>query len=234
MKFLVEHSAASTISQLCSLQSTEGEREREREREREKREASPFPSSSSASFALANCCCYLFFSSVLKLRGFNQVHFNDFSVSVYQPNSCGTQAPVWLELTDGLPEPGQEKESRACASWTQSNRTNCCFVPFRVTTRNCNDFLIYRLSSTRACNIAYCVKGKKMLFVGCLKSQQHASVSQGRICTENFTCCHTEIEVVDQTFYLAQSQYTDTGPTSPSADPVMPGAWHGSHRSANF
>ena len=36
------------------------------------------------------------------------------------------------------------------------------------------------------------------LFVGCLRSQQHASVSQGRICSDNFTCCHTEIEVADQ------------------------------------
>ena len=32
------------------------------------------------------------------------------------------------------------------------------------------------------------------LFVGCLTSQQHASVSQGRICSDIFTCCHTEIE----------------------------------------
>ena len=32
------------------------------------------------------------------------------------------------------------------------------------------------------------------LLVGCLTSQQHASVSQGQICTDNFTCCHTEIE----------------------------------------
>ena len=72
------------------------------------------------------------------------------------------------------------------------------------------------------------------LFVGCLTSQQQASVSQGRICSDNFTCCHTEIEVADQTFYLTQSQYTDTGPTSPSADPIMPGAWQGSHWSANF
>ena len=54
------------------------------------------------------------------------------------------------------------------------------------------------------------------LFVGCLTSQQHASVSQGRICTDNFTCCHTEIEAADPTFHLTQSQYTDTGPTSPS------------------
>ena len=47
-------------------------------------------------------------------------------------------------------------------------------------------------------------------------------------------CCHTEKEVADQTFYLTQSQYTDTGPTSPSADPMMPGTWQGSHQSANF
>ena len=72
------------------------------------------------------------------------------------------------------------------------------------------------------------------LLVGCLTSQQQASVSQGRICTDKFECCHTEIEVAAQTFYLTQSQYTDTGPTSPSADPIMPGAWQGSHWSANF
>ena len=71
------------------------------------------------------------------------------------------------------------------------------------------------------------------LLVACLTSQQHATVSQGRICSDNFTCCHTEIEVADQTFYLTQSHYTDTGPTSPSADPIMPGAWKGSDWSAN-
>ena len=71
------------------------------------------------------------------------------------------------------------------------------------------------------------------LLVGCLTSQQHASVSQGRICTDNSTCCHTEIEAADQTFHLTQSQYTDTGPTSSSADPITPGAWQGSHWSAN-
>ena len=67
------------------------------------------------------------------------------------------------------------------------------------------------------------------LLVGCLTSQQHASVSQGRVCSDNCTCCHTEIEVADQTFHLTQSQYTDTGPTSPSTDPITPGAWQGSH-----
>ena len=75
---------------------------------------------------------------------------------------------------------------------------------------------------------------KECLLVGCLTSQQHDSVSQGRIFSDKFTCCHTEIEVADQTFYLTQSQYTDTGPTSTSADPIMPGAWNSSHWSANF
>ena len=41
------------------------------------------------------------------------------------------------------------------------------------------------------------------------------------------------MEAADQTFHLTQSQYTDTGPTSPSADPRMPGAWQGSHWTAN-
>ena len=74
----------------------------------------------------------------------------------------------------------------------------------------------------------------KMGLVGCLTSQQHASVSQGRICEDNCTCCHIEIEVADQTFHLTLSQYTDTGPASPSADPITPGPWQGcqflSHR----
>ena len=41
-------------------------------------------------------------------------------------------------------------------------------------------------------------------------------------------------QVTYQTVYLTQSQYTDTGPTSPSADPIMQGAWQGSHWKANF
>ena len=72
------------------------------------------------------------------------------------------------------------------------------------------------------------------MFLDCLMSQQHVSVSQGRICADNFTCCHTETEAADPTFYPTQSQYTDTGPTHPSADPITPGAWQGSHWSANF
>ena len=72
------------------------------------------------------------------------------------------------------------------------------------------------------------------LSIGCLTSQQHASVFQGRIYSENCTCRHTEIEVADPTVYLTQAQYTDTLPTSPSAHPITPGAWQGSHWSASF
>ena len=75
---------------------------------------------------------------------------------------------------------------------------------------------------------------QRELFVGCSTSQQHASVSQGRICSDSFTGCHTETEVADQTFHLTPSQYTDTGPTSPSTDSVTPDAWQGSHWSAKF
>ena len=59
---------------------------------------------------------------------------------------------------------------------------------------------------------------------------QCTSVSQGRICSDNCICCHTEKEAADQACYLSQSQYTDTGPTSPSADPIRPGSWQDSHR----
>ena len=41
--------------------------------------------------------------------------------------------------------------------------------------------------------------GHNYCVVSCLMSQQHASVSMGRTCSDNFTCCHTEKEVVDKT-----------------------------------
>ena len=46
---------------------------------------------------------------------------------------------------------------------------------------------------------------------------------------DKFACCSSEIEVADQTFYHTQSQYVDTGPTSPRPDPITPGAWQGCH-----
>ena len=74
--------------------------------------------------------------------------------------------------------------------------------------------------------ILYCGRVRyDCLLVGWLLSVPATSgVSQGRICTDNCTCYHTEVEAADQTFYLTQSKYTDTRPTSPSADPRTPGA----------
>ena len=51
----------------------------------------------------------------------------------------------------------------------------------------------------------------------------------GLITEVSVVCAAIPVEVVDQICYLTQSQYTDTGPTSPSTNPVMPGVWQGSH-----
>ena len=72
--------------------------------------------------------------------------------------------------------------------------------------------------------------------VACLTSQQHASVSQGRICSENSTCCHTEIEVAIKLSISPSHSILTPGQPVPacSADPIMPGTWQGNHWSANF
>ena len=46
-------------------------------------------------------------------------------------------------------------------------------------------------------------------------------------------CCRFEIEPV-KIRCLIQPQYTDTGPTIPSFNPITPGAWQVSHQSTNF
>ena len=82
-----------------------------------------------------------------------------------------------------------------------------------------------KIGTRGTCTLTVCTHRCRAvcLFACCLTSQQHVSVSQGRICSDNFTCCHSEIKVADPTFRLTQSQYTDTGPISPSTDPITPG-----------
>ena len=64
-------------------------------------------------------------------------------------------------------------------------------------------------------------RGLLLLLAGWLTSQQHASVSQRRICEDNYTCCHTEIEVADPTVYLTLSHSILTpGQPRPCTDPV--------------
>ena len=57
-----------------------------------------------------------------------------------------------------------------------------------------------------------------------LTSQQHASISQGRICEDNCTCCHIETEVADPTWFLTQPHYADAELTSSSTYHITPGA----------
>ena len=58
-------------------------------------------------------------------------------------------------------------------------------------------------------------------------------VAQGRVCSDNFYVLpHRDKSC--RSNYLTQSQYTDTGPTSHSTDPITVGAWQGSHWSAKF
>ena len=54
------------------------------------------------------------------------------------------------------------------------------------------------------------------------------------ICRTSNKCCHSQIEVADQAFYLTQSQNTDTGQTSLSTDLVTPGARQGTHWSTDL
>ena len=50
------------------------------------------------------------------------------------------------------------------------------------------------------------------LLVGCKTSQQHACISQGGICRDNCTCCHTEIEFADKTISSSHSTLTPDQP----------------------
>ena len=59
--------------------------------------------------------------------------------------------------------------------------------------------------------------------VGCLMNvPATCTVSLERICRDNCTYCHTEIQAVSQTCHLTQSQYTDTRSTSPGISSVTP------------
>ena len=83
-----------------------------------------------------------------------------------------------------------------------------------------------------SCHVMSCLPSRAqdlLLLVGCLTSQQHARVSRERICSDNCTCCPTEIEVADRTCYLTQSQYTRHGNNQFLLWPYNIGAWQFSH-----
>ena len=55
-------------------------------------------------------------------------------------------------------------------------------------------------------------------------------VSQGRIRSDKRNHYHTEIRVVRQSRYLTRPQHTDTGPTTPTPDPITLCPWQDSHQ----
>ena len=77
--------------------------------------------------------------------------------------------------------------------------------------------------SESSLTLHHCKAKIVVCLVSCLTSQQHAGVSQGQVCSDNFTCYHTEVKVAEQ-HQANQSEHS----------PLMPGAWQDSHRSANF
>ena len=74
---------------------------------------------------------------------------------------------------------------------------------------------------------------KNCLFVGCLTSFNMRVYLRDGSARTILRAAHWE-RSCNQTFCLIQSQHTDTGPTSPSTVPIMPGVWQGSHWSAKF
>ena len=79
--------------------------------------------------------------------------------TLFQKDHCSTSAPMWLDLTEPLPEVGQTVTSRACSHWGSS----CCDYAKTVSVHNCGEFLVYHLTST-SCNRVYCAVRDNWLY----------------------------------------------------------------------
>ena len=75
---------------------------------------------------------------------------------------------------------------------------------------------------TRNCQVV----AQNCLLVGCLTSQQHASVSQGRICSDNFTCCRYDSTPKES----RRKRDSNPGPSALEADAFPLGQRGGRHK----
>ena len=114
----------------------------------------------------------------------------------------------WVTVANHIVQYNPMKSRRMFLRRRQSTAWAECAMSFLGAIYRCGWLDAYRLS-----NMVLCLGDR----------------SSQTVCTR----CNAEMEVTDQTFYLTRSQYTDTGLTSPSADPVTPGAWQGSHWGTN-
>ena len=148
--------------------------------------------------------------------------------------ACDVQSACWRSDTMGQSSERDTCQSSLSTLFTCRNGVE--HVPYSLVcdhSQDCQDFSDEDFCVHPSCSGSWqfeCNNGQvRFWFVGCQISQQHANVAWGRICSDICTCCHTEIEVTDQTCYLTQSQYSDTVQAIPGADPELPGAgWQGS------
>ena len=68
------------------------------------------------------------------------------------------------------------------------------------------------------------------MFLFSVQQTDNASLKSGLAQTKIW-CCQTEVKIVDQTCYLIQSHYADTGPATSSTDPTVLGVLQGNYQS---
>ena len=84
----------------------------------------------------------------------------DMATSCPGPGSCGTVAPVWLDMSTLQNLTSNTFYGEACVSWGFGDggfdNYDCCLFTLPVQIKQCNGFRVYFLGPTQACDIAYC------------------------------------------------------------------------------